>query len=63
MAVKEKVRIKLKGYEHATVDASLLQRSLKQPSVQVQELQVLFRFHKQGSNNDPESRTQVQGQP
>ena len=35
MAVKEKVRIKLKGYEHATVDAA---------AAKVQELQVLFRF-------------------
>ena len=43
MAVKEKVRIKLKGYEHATVDAAAA-KIVEQPSVQVQELQVLFRF-------------------
>ena len=43
MAVKEKVRIKLKGYEHATVDAAAA-KIVETAKRTVQELQVLFRF-------------------
>ena len=62
MAVKEKVRIKLKGYEHATVDAAAAKivETAKRTGSRVAGP---IPLPKQGSNNDPESRTQVQGQP
>lgn len=43
MAVKEKIRIRLKGYDHQLVDQSA-EESLQQQSVQAQEFQVLYRF-------------------
>lgn len=43
MAVKEKIRIRLKGYDHQLVDQQL-RESLQQQSVQAQEFQVLYRF-------------------
>ena len=42
MAVKEKIRIRLKGYDHQLVDQSA-ERIVQQLSAQAQEFQVPFR--------------------
>ena len=64
MAVNEKIRIKIKGYEHATVDAAAAKIVEAAKRSGFQRIRIRFRsLQTRRSSQSCVQRTQVQGQP
>ena len=62
MAVKEKIRIRIKGYDHQVVDQSA-EKIVQTAKRTAREFPAPSRCDREADHHDPQSCAQVQGQP